>query len=161
MEIGEILIDSESELEREFDDLDLYSMDDEEDEENNNSAPSTRKRHAPRKWRSSGFDPKDLKFSDRASGVREEFEVRGNKPSDYFRAFFYNELMQKIVEETNNYQQQNATSNVGKTTAWYNTTVEEEGKLRKIQSIVEYLRNKFERAVIPWENLCIDESPML
>ncbi len=50
MEIEEILSDSESKLEREFDDLDLYSMDDEEDEENNNSAPSTRKRHAPRKY---------------------------------------------------------------------------------------------------------------
>ncbi|CAF0752009.1 unnamed protein product [Didymodactylos carnosus] len=115
MEIDEILRDSESELEESFDDLDLYSMDDEEDEENNNLAPSTQKRYASRKWRSSGFDPKILKFSDRASEVSEEFETGGNKPSDYFQAFFDNELMQKIVKETNNYQQQNAASNVGKT----------------------------------------------
>ena len=33
--------------------------------------------------------------------------------------------MQKIVEETNNYQQQNAAPNVEKTAAWYNTNVEE------------------------------------
>ena len=38
---------------------------------------------------------------------------------------------------------------------------EEEGKLRKIQPIVENLRKKFEKAVIPWENLCIDENLML
>ena len=38
---------------------------------------------------------------------------------------------------------------------------EEEGKLRKIQPIVENLRKKFEKAVISWENLCIDESLML
>ena len=38
---------------------------------------------------------------------------------------FDNELMQKIVEETNNYQQQNAAPNVEKTAAWYNTNVEE------------------------------------
>ena len=38
---------------------------------------------------------------------------------------------------------------------------EEEGKLRKIQPVVENLRKKFEKAVIPWENLCIDESLML
>ena len=37
---------------------------------------------------------------------------------------------------------------------------EEKGKLRKIQPIVEYLRTEFGRAVIPWENLCIDESLM-
>jgi hypothetical protein len=220
MEIEEILSDSESELESVFDDLDLYSIDDDDDEENNNSASSAQKRHAPRKWRSFGFDPENLKFSDKASGISEEFEIGGNKPSDYFRAFFDDELMQTIVDETNKYQQQNAASNVGKTAAWYNTTVEElyvffattilmglnqknrikdywstdklittpifgelftrdrylsilrylhfadnnieeEGKLRKIQPIVEYLRNKFEMAVIPWENLCIDESLML
>lgn len=38
---------------------------------------------------------------------------------------------------------------------------EEEGKLRKIQPIIENLRKKFEKAVIPWENLCVDESLML
>lgn len=38
---------------------------------------------------------------------------------------------------------------------------EKEGKLRKIQPIVENLRKKFEKAIIPWENLCIDESLML
>ena len=112
--------------------------------------------------------------------------------------------MQKIVEETNNYQQQNAAPNVEKAAAWYNTNVEElyiffatavlmrlnqknrikdywstdklittpifgelftrnrylsilrylhfadnnteeEGKLRKIQSIVENLRKKIEK----------------
>ena len=35
---------------------------------------------------------------------------------------------------------------------------EEEGKLRKIQPIMEYLRHKFQGAIIPWENLCVDES---
>ena len=220
MELEEILSDSESGLESEFDNLDLSSTDDEEDEENNIPAPNTQKRHAPRKWRSSGFVPKDLGFSDKVSGVKEKFKIGGNKPSDYFRAFFDNELMQKIVEETNNYQQQNAAPNVEKTAAWYNTNVEElylffaiavlmglnqknrikdycsmdklitipifgelftrnrylsilrylhftdnnteeEGKLRKIQPIVENLRKKFEKAVIPWGNLCIDESLML
>jgi hypothetical protein len=92
--------------------LDLSSTEDEEDEESDIPAPNTRKRHAPRKWRLSGFDPKDLVFSDRMSGLRKEFEIGGNKPSDYFRAFFDNELMQKIVEETNNYQQQNVAPNV-------------------------------------------------
>ena len=216
MEIEEILCDSESELERVFDDLDLYSTDDEDDDENNNSALSTRKRHAPRKWRSSRFDPKDLKFSDKASGISKEFEIGGNRQSDYFRAFFDNELMQTIVDETNKYQRQNAASNIGKTAAWYDTTMEElyvffatailmelnqknrikdywstdrlittpifgkfftrdrylsilrylhfagsnteeEGKLRKIKPVEEYLRAKFERAETPWENLCIDE----
>ena len=103
MEIDEILSDSVLELETEFDDLDLSSTDDEEDEESDIPAPNTRKRHAPRKWRLSGFDPKDLVFSDRMSGLRKEFEIGGKKPSDYFRAFFDNEIMQKIVEETNNY----------------------------------------------------------
>ena len=133
---------------------------------------------------------------------------------------FDNELMQKIVEETNNYQQQNAASNVEKTAAWYSTNVEElyiffatavlmglnqknrikdywstdkliitpifekiftrnrylsilryphfadsnteeEGKLQKIQPIVENLRKRFEKPVIPWENLCIDENLIL
>ena len=37
---------------------------------------------------------------------------------------------------------------------------EEEGKLRKIQPIMEYLRHKFQGAIIPWENLCIDQSLM-
>ncbi len=200
--------------------MDLSSTEDEEDEESDIPAPNTRKRHAPRKWRLSGFDPKDLVFSDRMSGLRKEFEIGGNKPSDYFRAFFDNELMQKIVEETNNYQQQNVAPNVEKTAAWYHTNVEElyiffattilmglnqknyikdywstdklittpifgelftrnrylsimrylhfadnnteeEGKLRKIQPIIENLRKKFEKAVIPWENLCVDESLML
>ena len=77
MEIEEILSDSESEIEGVFDDLDLYSMDDEDDDRNNNSASSARKRHAPRKWNSSRFDPKNLKFSDKASGIREEFEIGG------------------------------------------------------------------------------------
>ena len=38
---------------------------------------------------------------------------------------------------------------------------EEEGKLRKIQPIIENLRKKFQKAVIPWEILCVDESLML
>ena len=38
---------------------------------------------------------------------------------------------------------------------------EEQGKLRKIEPIVENLREKFEKAVIPWKNLCIDESLMV
>ena len=59
MELEKVLSDSESGLESEFDDLDLSSTDDEEDEENNIPAPNTQKRHAPRKWRSSGFIPKD------------------------------------------------------------------------------------------------------
>ena len=42
-----------------------------------------------------------------------------------------------------------------------NNTEEEEGKLRKIQPIVEDLKKKFEKAIIPWENLCIDESLMV
>jgi hypothetical protein len=124
MEIDETFNDSESGLETDFEDLNLSSTD-EENEENNISAPSARKRHDPRKWRPSGFDPKDLEFFDGASGISEEFEVEGNKPADYFRAFFDNELMQKIVEETNNYQQQNAAPNVEKTTDWYDTNVEE------------------------------------
>ena len=33
--------------------------------------------------------------------------------------------MQKIVEETNNYQQQNAAPTAEKTAAWYDTNVEE------------------------------------
>ena len=41
------------------------------------------------------------------------------------------------------------------------SNTEEEGKLQKIQLIVENLRKRFEKAVIPWENLCIDESLML
>jgi hypothetical protein len=97
MEFDEILSDSESGLESEFDDFDLSSTDDQADEENNVPAPNTRKRHAPRKWRSSGFDPKDLEFSDKASGVNAKLKIGGNQPSDYFRAFFDNELMQKIV----------------------------------------------------------------
>ena len=125
MKFDEISSDSESGLESEFDSLNLSSTDDQDDEESNIPAPNTRKRYAPRKWRSSGFDPKSLRFSSRAPGVRGEFEVEENKPSDYFRVFFDNELMQKIVEETNNYQQQDAASNDGKTAAWYNTTVEE------------------------------------
>ena len=91
---------SDSEFEAEFDDLDLSSTNDEEDEESDIPAPNTRKRHAPRKWHLSGFDPKDLLFSHRMSRLRKEFEIGANKPSDYFRAFFDNEL----VEETNNYQ---------------------------------------------------------
>lgn len=125
MEIDEILNDSKSGLETEFYDLNLFSTDDEEDDENNISAPNSPKIHAPRKWRSSGFDPKDLVFSDRASGVSEDFEIAGNKPSDYFRAFFDNELMQEIVEKTNKYQQNNVDPNVKKTAAWCETNVEE------------------------------------
>ena len=66
-----------------------------------------------------------MKFSDRASEINAESEIEGNKASDYFRAFFDGELMRKIVGETNNYQQQNTTPTVGKTAAWYDTTVEE------------------------------------
>ena len=33
--------------------------------------------------------------------------------------------MQTAVDETNKYQRQNATSNIGKTAAWYDTTMEE------------------------------------
>ena len=125
--------------------------------------------------------------------------------------------MQTAVDETNKYQRQNATSNIGKTAAWYDTTMEElyvffdttilmglnqknrikdywstdklittpifgelftrdrylsilrylhfadnnteeESKLRKIKPVMEYLRAKFERTVILWENVCIDES---
>ena len=62
MELEEILGDSESGLESEFDDLDLSSTDDEEDEENNIPAPNTQKRYVARKWCSSGFVPKDLDF---------------------------------------------------------------------------------------------------
>ena len=178
------------------------------------------KRHAPRKWRASGFHPKDSTFSGRTAGVNAKFEIEGNKPSDYFRVFFDDELMQKIVEETSNYQQQNPATSVEKTTAWYDTNVEElyisfvtttlmglnqknhikdywstdklittqifgelftrnrclsvlrflhfadnsteeEGKLRKIQPIVENLRKKSEKTVVPWENLCIDGSLVL
>ena len=220
MKLDEILSDSESGLESEFDDLDLFSTDGQEDEKDNIPAPNNRKRHAPRKCRASGFHPKDLTFSGRTSGVNTKFGIEGNNPSEYFRAFFDDELMQKIVEETNNYQQQNPAPSVEKTAAWYNTNVEElyiffatpilmglnqksrikdysptdklittpifgelftrnrylsvlrflhfadnsteeEGKLRKIQPIVENLRGKFETAVVPWENLCIDESLML
>ena len=85
MELEEILSDSESGLESEFDNLDLSLTDDEEDEENNIPAPNTEKRHAPRKWRSSGFISDDFEFSDKASGVNEKFKIGGNKPSDYFR----------------------------------------------------------------------------
>lgn len=116
MEIAETFKDSESGLETDFEDLNLSSTD-EDNEENDISAPSARKRHDPRKWRPFGFDPKDLEFFDRASGISEEFKVEGNKPADYFRAFFDNELMQKIIEETKNYQQQNAAPNVEKTAA--------------------------------------------
>lgn len=41
------------------------------------------------------------------------------------RAFFDTELMEEIVEETNDYQQQNAAPNTEKTTAWCDTDVEE------------------------------------
>ena len=85
MELEEILSDSESGLESEFDDLDLSSTGDEEDKENKIPAPNTQKRHAPRKWRASGFVPNDCEFSDKASGVNEKFKIGGNKPSDYFR----------------------------------------------------------------------------
>ena len=40
-------------------------------------------------------------------------------------------------------------------------STEEQGKLLKIEPIVENLREKFEKAVIPWKNLCIDESLMV
>ena len=179
-----------------------------------------RKRHAPRQWRLSGFAPKHLKFSDRTSGINPQFEIKGNKASNYFRAFFENELMQKIVRETNNYQQQNTASTSGRPAAWYGATIEElyvffattmliglnqknrmkdywstdrlvttpvfgelftrdrylstlrylhfadnnteeKGKLRRIQLIMEYLRHKFQGAIIAWENLCVDESLML
>ena len=125
MELDEILGDSESGLESEFDDLDLSSTDGQGDKEDNIPAPDNRKTHAPRKWRTSGLHPKDLTFSGRASGVNAEFESEGNKPSDYFRAFFDDELMQKIVEETNNYQQQNPVPSVENTAAWYDNNVEE------------------------------------
>ena len=95
--------------------------DDEEDEENNIPASNTQKRHAPRKCRSSSFVLKDLEFSDKASGVNEKFKIGGNIPL----TIFDNELMQKIVEETNNYQQQIAAPNVENTAAWYNTNAEE------------------------------------
>ena len=61
MELEEVLSDSELELESEFDDLDLSSMDDEEDEENNIPTPNAQKGHAPRKWRSSTQADKNLK----------------------------------------------------------------------------------------------------
>lgn len=219
MEIDEIFDDSESDLATEFDDLHMSSTS-EEDEEKDIASPTIRKKRAPRKWSQCGFKLKDLKFSDKASGVNEEFEIEGNNPSDYFKAFFDNELMEIIVEETNNYQQQNATPNIEKTAAWYDTNVEEmyiffattilmglnqknrikdywstdklittpifgelftrnrylsvlrylhfadnnteqEGKLRKIHPIIENLKKKFGKAIIPWENLCIDESLML
>ncbi|CAF1521677.1 unnamed protein product [Adineta ricciae] len=124
MEIDEIFNDSGSELATEFDDLHMSSTN-EEDEEMDIASPTIRKKHAPRKWRQYGFDLKDLKFSDRASGVNEEFEIEGNNPSDYFKAFFDDELMEIIVEETNNYQQQNTTPNIAKTAAWYDTNAEE------------------------------------
>ena len=92
-------------IESEFDDLDLSLTDNEEDVESCIPATNTRKRHAPRKWRPYGFDPKNLEFFDRLSGVNEEFKVGGNKPTDYFRGFFDGEPMQKIVEEANNYQE--------------------------------------------------------
>ena len=48
---------------------------------------------------------------------------------------------------------------------WYlhfaDNNTEVEGKLRKIQLIIENLRKKFQKAVIPCENLCVDESLML
>ena len=86
--------------------MNLYSTDYEGDDEyeDDSSTSRARKRHAPRKWRSSGFDPKHLKFSHRALENNAEFEIEGNKASDYFRAFFDDELMRKIVGETNNYQ---------------------------------------------------------
>lgn len=213
MDTERISSDSDSELEKEFDDLDLYSTAEEKDDdeyEDDIKAPHPLKRHAPRQVHFSGFAPKHLKFSDRASGI---------KASNYFRAFFDNELIGKIVEENNNYQQQNTVPTTGKTAAWYDTTVEElyifcattilmglnqknrikdywstdklittpifgelftkdrylsilrylhfadnnkeeEGKLRKIQPILEYLRDKFQSAMIPRENLCIDERLM-
>lgn len=104
MEIEELFSDSESEIERVSDDLDLYSTDDEDDDRNNNSAPSARQRHASRKWNSSRSSPKNLTVSDKASGISEEFEIGGNRPSDYFRAFFAKELMQTGVDETSKYQ---------------------------------------------------------
>jgi hypothetical protein len=106
--------------------MNLSSMDDEEDEEEDDiPAPNPRKRHVPRKWRTSNFDPEVLEFSSRTSGINKKFKIEGTKPSDYFRAFFDNELLQKIVEETNNYQQQNEAPEVEKTAAWYDTNVEE------------------------------------
>ena len=212
MEVDESLSDSESELEAEFDYLDLSSTDDEEDEENDIPAQNTRKRHAPRKWCLSDFDPKDLEFFNRISGLRKGFEIRENKPSHYFRAFFDNELMQKIVQETDNYQQQNSAPNVEKNCSlvryecgrilmglnrknhlkfywstdklittpifgelftrnrylsimqylhFADNNTEKEGKLRKIQPLIENLRKKFQKAVVPWENLRVDESLML
>ena len=90
---------------------------DEEDEETYISATNVRKRRVPRKWYPSDFGPNKLTFFDRASGVNKEFEIGANKPSDYCRAFFDNEIMKKLVEETNIYQQQNASPNVEKTAA--------------------------------------------
>lgn len=104
MEIDEIFNDSEPGLATEFDDLHMSSIN-EEDEEKHIASPTIQKKRAPRKWRQSGFNLKDLKFCDRASGVNKEFEVNGNKLSDYFKAFFDNELMEIIIKETNNYQQ--------------------------------------------------------
>ena len=91
MEIKEILSESESGLERKFDNLDLYWMDDERGEENNKFTASIRKRHAPRKWLSTGFDPKKLKLSHGSLGVSEKIEIVGNKAYDYFRIFCDNE----------------------------------------------------------------------
>lgn len=128
MDIERISSDSDSELEKEFDDLDLCSTEEEDDDdgfEDDISAPGARKKHAPRQWRFSGFAPMHIKFFDRTSGINAEFEIEGNKASDCFRAFFDSKLMDKIVEETNNYQQQNAVPTTGKTAAWYDTTVEE------------------------------------
>ena len=192
--------------------MNLYSTDDEEDDEyeDDSSTSRARKRHASRKWRLSGFDSKLLKFFDRASGINAEFEIEGNEASDYFRAFFDDELMRKIVGDANNYQQQNTTPTVGKAAAWYATTVEQlyvffattvlmglnhknrvkdywsRDKLIATQisgelfardrylTILRYLhfadndteeesklRKKFQAAMIPWDNLCVNESPML
>ena len=100
-------------------------MNDEEDEENNIPAPNTQKRHAPRKWCSSGFVPKDLEFSDKASGINEKFKIGGNKPSDYFRALFDNELIRKLLKKPTIINNKMQLQMLKKTAAWYNTNVEE------------------------------------
>ena len=65
--------------------------------------------------------PKNWNFPIEHQESTEKFKIGGNKSCDYFRAFFDDELMQKIVEETNNYQQQNAAPTAEKTAAWYDT----------------------------------------
>ncbi len=61
---------------------------------------------AERKWQCGTFIPLIPEFNGKA-GLQDTVLLLGNTPLDYFQLFFDDNIMQRIVKETNRYYSQN------------------------------------------------------